>query len=96
MQFLVLGHDGSDAEAPARRQKVREDHLANMRKLKAQGNFIVGGALLDDKEAMAGSAIIVDFPDRTAFDNWLNNDPYVVGKVWLKIDVKPFRAAKID
>ncbi len=96
MQFLVLAHDGSDAEAPARRQMARADHLRGLRALKAAGNFIYGGALLDDQGAMIGSAIIFDFPDRAALDQALAQDPYVVGKVWQKIEVRPFRTAQMD
>jgi hypothetical protein len=28
MQFVIIGLDGTDDEAPARRQAVRQDHIA--------------------------------------------------------------------
>jgi uncharacterized protein YciI len=93
MQFLVLARDGTDAEAPARRQKFREAHLAGAFKLHDSGNILIGGAILDEQGGMIGSAIITDFPDRAALDAWLKNDPYVTGNVWQHIEVKPFRAA---
>lgn len=96
MQFLILGRDGNDPEAPVRRQKVRDDHLAGMRQLKVTGHFVFGGALLDEQGGMIGSAIVFDFPDRAALDAWLAKDPYVTGNVWQHVDVRPFRAAKID
>jgi len=49
MQFLLLAHERQDPDAPQRRQRAREDHLRNMSRLKASGNFLYGGALLDDK-----------------------------------------------
>lgn len=95
MQFLVIARDGEDSHALDRRLKVREAHLAGARKLAAEGRMIEGGAILDDDGKMVGSAVIVDFPDRAALDEWLRNDPYVTGDVWRKIDVTPFRVAPL-
>ena len=93
MQFLVTAYDGTDPDAPARRQAVREAHLVGARKLAEEGRFLVGGAILDDAGQMIGSCVIADFPSRAALDEWLQSDPYVTGGVWQKIEVKPFRAA---
>ena len=93
MQFLVVAHDGTDAEAPARRQAVREAHLEGVQAMKEDGSMICGGALLDDGGAMVGSACIVEFESRAALDAWLENDPYISGDVWRKIEVTPFRRA---
>jgi len=38
---------------------------------------------------MIGSVLIVDFPSRDALDEWLKVEPYVIGNVWDKIQVKP-------
>ncbi len=35
-----------------------------------------------------GSALVMDFPDRAALDEYLNNEPYVVEGVWQKIEVE--------
>ncbi|MFQ5959631.1 MAG: YciI family protein [Alphaproteobacteria bacterium] len=93
MQYLVVAWDGTDAEAPARRQAVREAHLAGVRPMKESGAMICGGALLDDDGRMIGSACIVEFDDRAGLDAWLASDPYVTGDVWRKIEVTPFRRA---
>ena len=37
---------------------------------------------------MKGSALVLEFPDRTAFDAYLANEPYVTEGVWQKIDVE--------
>ncbi len=95
MQFLVTAYDGTDPEAPARRQAVREAHLVGARRLTEQGHMLMGGAILDDAGAMIGSCCVVDFPDRAALDAWLQSDPYVTGGVWQKIEVAPFRTAVI-
>ena len=44
---------------------------------------------------MFGSMMVVDFDTEEAMQAWLQNDPYVTGQVWEKIDVKPFRQAVV-
>jgi hypothetical protein len=93
VQFLVTAYAGTDPEAPARRQAVREAQLVGARRLTEEGRFLVGGAILNDAGEMIGSAVIADFPSRADLDAWLREDPYVTGGVWKTIEVKPFRAA---
>jgi uncharacterized protein YciI len=92
-QFLVIAHDGTDAEAPARRQAARAAHLEGVRPMVERGEIVAGGALLDEAGGMVGSAVIVDMPDRAAVDAWLARDPYVTGDVWRTVEVRPFRLA---
>jgi uncharacterized protein YciI len=92
-QYVVTAHDGTDPEALARRMAARPAHLENVKPMVADGRIIAGGALLNDAGDMIGSVSLVDFPDRAALDHWLATDPYVTGKVWQTIDVKPFRLA---
>ncbi len=91
MQFLVTALDYTDAEAIDRRMKHREKHLANVREMIDSGKFLVGGAILDDNEKMIGSALMLEFPDRESLDQHLAQDPYIDGKVWDKIDIKPIK-----
>ena len=93
MQFVVIAHDGTDAEAPERRQSARESHLEGARRLKDTGAILTGGALLDEAGTMTGSVVIVDFESRAELDAWLASDPYVTGDVWRRIEVHPFRVA---
>ena len=92
-QFLVIAHDGSDAQAPARRQAARAAHLEGVRPMVERGEIVVGGAILDEAGRMVGSAVVVDMPDRAAVDAWLARDPYVTGDVWRTVEVRPFRIA---
>ena len=91
MQFLVIGYDGTDDKAPERRLAVREAHLAGVTKMKEEGKAVYGVAILNDREQMIGSALVVDFPTRADVDAWLKSEPYVVGDVWRKIEVFPAR-----
>ncbi len=95
MQFLVIAKDGTDEEALDRRMKVREAHLEGVRKMRTQGAFIEGGAILDDEGKMVGSCMIVEFASSEALDVWLRDDPYVTGGVWQEIDVRPFKVAPL-
>ena len=95
MQFLLLGYDGTDAGALERRLKVREEHLKKINLLKRCGECLFGGAILDDEGKMIGSMIVYDFPDRQSLDERLKDEPYITAGVWEKIEIKPFRLAKI-
>jgi uncharacterized protein len=92
-QYVITAYDGTDDQAQSRRMAVRAAHLDNVAPMVAARQLIAGGALLDDMGNMIGSVCIVDFPDRAGLDAWLATDPYVAGKVWQKIEVKPFRLA---
>jgi uncharacterized protein YciI len=93
MQFLVIARDGTDDDAPARRQAARPAHLEAIQPLVDAGNVLVGGATLSDDGTMIGSMLLVDFPDRAELDGWIRRDPYVTGGVWQEIEVTPFRTA---
>jgi uncharacterized protein YciI len=95
MQFLLTAFDGTDPGALERRMKVRPDHLEKVAILKKKGNFLLGGAILDDEGKMTGSMIIYEFPDRAALDESLKDEPYITGGVWEKIEIRPFRLAHI-
>jgi uncharacterized protein YciI len=96
MQFLLTAYDGTDTGALERRLKVRPAHLEKVEILRKSGEFLFGGAILDDKGQMIGSMIVYEFPDRKALDEWLKEEPYIYGKVWEKITIAPFRLAKHD
>ena len=91
MQFLVVAHDGKDALE--RRMKNRPAHLEGAHQKQVNGNFVLGGAIVDDADKMVGTAVICQFETRAELDQWLKTDPYVLGKVWEKIEVYPFRVA---
>jgi uncharacterized protein YciI len=96
MQFLLVAFDGNDPEALERRMKVRPAHLENVAALKRSGQFMFGGAILDDGGKMTGSMIVYEFPNRQALDEYLKTEPYITGDVWRQIDIRPFRLAHIE
>jgi uncharacterized protein YciI len=95
MTFLILAHDFRDPEAPSRRMQQRPAHLDGVRRMKGEGTFLDGGAMLDDEGRVVGSMVVVEFPSRTEVDAWLAADPYVTGQVWEHITVRAFRRVQL-
>ena len=95
MTFLIMAHDFRDPEAPSRRMEQRPAHLEGVRRMKAEGTFLDGGAMLDDAGRMVGSMLVVEFPSRAEVDAWLARDPYVTGQVWEHVTVRPFRRVQL-
>ncbi len=95
MQFLLIAYDGTDQGAFERRMKVRPEHLDKISVLKERKEFLLGGAILDDKGQMIGSMIVYEFPDRAALDRRLKEEPYIINGVWEKIEILPYRLANI-
>jgi uncharacterized protein YciI len=96
MQFLLLAYDATDPEALQRRLNVREEHLKKVSGLKREGEFLFGGAILDESGKMIGSMIVYDFPDRRSLEEMLKDEPYFTKEVWEKTEIRPFRLAKIE
>ncbi len=92
-QYVVIAYDGTDSAALDRRMAARPAHLENIKPMVEKGELVIGGAILDDTGKMIGSVVICDFAVMAKFDHWLKTDPYITGKVWQKIEVKPFRTA---
>lgn len=90
MQFLILGYDGTDEQAPARRQAVREEHLEGAKNLLRNKNSISACAIKDEAGNMIGSAMIVEFESEQALHSqWLDHEVYVTHGVWQKVVVHP-------
>jgi uncharacterized protein YciI len=88
MQFLVIAYDYKDGGLE-RRLASRDEHVKLGDKMKAYGNYLMGVALINNDGQMIGSVMILDYPSRKELDDWLKIEPYVVNKVWEKIEIKP-------
>lgn len=95
MHYVIHAYDFTDEQAYERRLAARPAHFEKARQLKAEGHFVLGGALLDEGGKMIGSMMLVDFDSEESLNQWLTSDPYVLGQVWDRIDVKPFRKADV-
>ena len=85
MQFLIKAYDGPNMLE--KRMEVRPRHLEGMSRLSE--HIICAGGLLDEEGKMKGSALIMDFGSRGELDAYLAAEPYVLEKVWEKIEVEP-------
>ena len=90
-QFLVTIHDGSDAEAPARRLATRPAHLEGLKGNVASGKLVFGGPIFDDAQKPIGSFLLAECADRAELDAMIASDPYTKGNVWQRVEIKPVR-----
>ncbi len=97
MHFLVTGYDGTDDGAPARRAAARPDHLASATQMMTAGQLPYAAALLSEgpEPKMIGSLMFVNFSTRDELDRWLKVEPYVVQKVWERIEIRPVQPGPI-
>ena len=95
MQFVVTAHDYKDSKALERRLAVREQHLKYANEMHKQGKWLFASALLDNEGKMNGSIIFCDYENEDQLrEEWLNNEVYVTGKVWEKIEIRKAKVAK--
>jgi uncharacterized protein YciI len=94
-QYLVTAYDYTDADAFQRRMNVRPHHLDGARELKANGNYVIGGAMLNDEGKMIGSVMILQFEHEEELQNWEKNEFYITQKIWESYDIKPFKVADV-
>ncbi|MEN9610058.1 MAG: hypothetical protein RLZZ628_872 [Bacteroidota bacterium] len=89
-QYMIYAKDGTEAGVFERRLSVRKLHFEGVQVLKDKGNYVLGGALLDDAGKMIGSALILQFEHPTELQNWLDNEPYIQYNVWKTIEIHKF------
>ncbi|MES2275870.1 MAG: YciI family protein [Bacteroidota bacterium] len=94
-QYLVTAYDFTDTDALKRRMDVRPHHFDAAKQLKFQGNFILGGAILNDEGNMIGSTMIMQFENDEELEAWKQSEPYITQGVWETVDVKPFKVANV-
>ncbi|UYF99664.1 MULTISPECIES: hypothetical protein [unclassified Halomonas] len=45
---------------------------------------------------MIGSTIHVNFENRSVLDEWIDQDPYTLGRVWETFDILQVRLVPVD
>ena len=95
MMYVVHAYDHTDPDALARRMAIREQHLEGVRTLRSNGQFHLGGALLNEQGQMFGSMMLVEFETPEDLQAWLDIEPYLRERVWDRVDIKPFRLAQV-
>lgn len=88
MQFIVIAYDGTDENTFERRMAVRTEHLKQANTLYDSGKWLYAAGILNENGKIIGSMIVCDFHSRLELDEeWLKNEPYILNKVWEKIDI---------
>jgi hypothetical protein len=70
-----------------RRLVVRKAHLKLGDEMEKSGERWYGCAILDNSGKMIGSMAVMDFRSEKELKEWLELEPYVVGKVWKTIEI---------
>jgi len=94
-QYLITAYDYTDEDALQRRMNVRPHHLDGAKELKANGNYVTGGAILNEEGKMIGSIMILQFETEEGLEAWKRNEIYITGKIWESFVVKPFRVSDV-
>lgn len=95
MLYLVYSEDVENSLAL--RLSVRENHLARLKDLQAQGRLIVAGPCpaIDSEDpgsaGFTGSLLILEFDSLEDAKTWADADPYVAAGVYKKVTVKPYK-----
>jgi len=87
MQYQIIWLDWTDADAPTRRANARWDHIALWDQLVQNGNMRYGAAILDNDWNMIWSSLMMYFNTQEEFDQRYTTEPYIIWKVWEKIEV---------
>jgi uncharacterized protein YciI len=95
-QYLITAYDFTDTDALNRRMAIRPLHLDAARQLRETGNFVLGGAMLNDEGKMIGSVMVLQFETEEQLAAWKQDEPYITQKVWETVDIKPFKVANLD
>ena len=95
MLYVIFGEDAPGTAAS--RAAAREQHLARLETLKAEGRLILAGPFpaIDASDpgpaGVTGSLIVAEFDSLDAASDWADSDPYVAAGVYQRVDVRPFR-----
>ena len=93
MLYVVIGKDGNDEDAPARRAAARAAHLEAAQVMHEDGRLVTGGALLDADQNMIGSMLLLDVESEEEARRLIENDVYTRTGVWREYQVWPYRKA---
>lgn len=95
MLYSIISQDVADSLA--RRQSVRDQHIARLDELKNQGRLVLAGPhpAVDSTDpgdaGFTGSLIVAEFESLQAAQEWADADPYIAAGVYEHVVVKPFK-----
>lgn len=80
--FIVMCTDKPDSlELRLATREAHIDYVAG------SSEIVVGGPLLDDAEAMAGTLVMLNVANRAAAEAWAANDPYAKAGLFERVEI---------
>ena len=95
MLYVIAGEDVPDSSEG--RAAHRPAHLARLQALLDEGRLVLAGPhpAIDSPDpgpaGMSGSLIVAEFESLEAAQDWANADPFLLGGVYARVTVKPFK-----
>lgn len=95
MLYVIIGEDIKDSMP--KRLANRPAHLERLHRLRNEGRLLLAGPLpaIDSEDpglaGFTGSIIVAEFSTLADAEAWANDDPYLIGGVYAKVSVKPFK-----
>ncbi|MGF1875962.1 YciI family protein [Photobacterium frigidiphilum] len=95
MWYVIFSQDVENSLE--RRLSVREQHLARLQTLQAEGRLLVAGPMpaIDSENpgeaGFTGSTVIAEFNSLEDAKTWADADPYIAAGVYANVIVKPFK-----
>ncbi len=95
MWYMICSQDVENSLSL--RLPVREQHLARLKSLQAQGRLLIAGPLpaIDSEDpgeaGFTGSLVVAQFDSLSDAQAWADADPYIDAGVYQSSVVKPFK-----
>ncbi|MGF1705010.1 YciI family protein [Enterovibrio baiacu] len=95
MWYVIFSQDVENSLSL--RMQVREQHLARLRELDAEGRLLVAGPnpAIDSEDpgeaGFTGSTVIAKFDSLADAKAWADADPYIDAGVYKDVIIKPFK-----
>ena len=92
MEYMIRALDGENMLE--KRLEVRQAHLENLSSIR--GKILCAGGLLDEEGKMKGSALVIDFEDPAALEEYLASEPYIKAGVWQNVETHRMNVVFFD
>lgn len=83
--LFVLHCIDRPGDGAAIRRRTRAAHFRYL--MAHQEQFHFGGPLLDERDGMIGSLMVLNLPDRAALDTFMRTEPYCASGLFASISV---------
>lgn len=91
--YVLICHDVPNSGEL--RNAHRPTHLERLKKLESEGKLKLAGFTpqshnVDGNLVTTGSVMMIDFDSEQAVQDWVSQEPFLLGGVYSHVDIKPF------